>query len=159
MPSALLMTGDLARRSVLMAVRTLIVDDAPTARVILRRRLEAIGCEVIAEADSSFAAIGQIARAVPDLVTLDIHMPEIDGIDSYALFRKIRRERPRVEFVVISGANYFQNRSDFLKGGALGFFAKPIDFHGLLRDLRAIFPELKPYQLPLSVLSGGLHEI
>jgi YesN/AraC family two-component response regulator len=135
-----------------MAVRTLIVDDAPTARIILRRRLEAIGCDVVAEADSSFAADGLMATAAPDLVTLDIHMPEIDGMDSYMLFRKIRRERPRVEFVIISGANYFQNRRDFLKDGALGFFAKPIDFHGLLRDLRAIFPELKPYQLPLSEL-------
>ena len=135
-----------------MAVRTLIVDDAPTARIILRRRLEAIGCDVVAEADSSFAADGLMAPAAPDLITLDIHMPEIDGMDSYMLFRKIRRERPRVEFVIISGANYFQNRRDFLKNGALGFFAKPIDFHGLLRDLRAIFPELKPYQLPLSEL-------
>ena len=135
-----------------MAVRTLIVDDAPTARIILRRRLEAIGCDIVAEADSSFAADGLMALAVPDLITLDIHMPEIDGMDSYALFRKTRRERPRIEFVVISGANYFQNRRDFLKGGALGFFAKPIDFHGLLRDLRSIFPELKPYQLPASEL-------
>lgn len=141
-----------------MAVRTMIVDDAPTARVILRRRLEAIGCEIVAEADSSFAADGLMTRAVPDLITLDLHMPEIDGMDSYALFRKIRRESPRIEFVVISGANYFQNRSDFLKGGALGFFAKPIDFHGLMRDLRATFPELKPYQLPSSELSRAVEQ-
>ncbi len=142
-----------------MAVRTLIVDDAPTARLVLRRRLEAIGCDIVAEADSSFAADGLMALAVPDLITLDIHMPEIDGMDSYALFRKIRRQSPRVEFVVISGANYFQNRRDFLKAGALGFFAKPIDFHSLLRDLRTIFPELKPYQLPPSVLSRGVEKI
>jgi YesN/AraC family two-component response regulator len=135
-----------------MAVRTLIVDDAPTARIILRRRLAEIGCEIVAEADSSAAADDVIVEAAPDLITLDIHMPEIRGMDSYGLFRKVRRENPRVEFVVISGANYFQNRQDFLKGGALGFFAKPIDFHGLLGDLRAAFPELKPYRLPASVL-------
>jgi YesN/AraC family two-component response regulator len=135
-----------------MAVRTLIVDDAPTARTLLRRRLGAIGCEIIAEADSSAAADELIVAAAPDLITLDIHMPEIRGMDSYALFRKVRRERPLIEFVVISGANYFQNRRDFLKEGAIGFFAKPIDFHGLLGDLRAIFPELKPYQLPTIAL-------
>jgi CheY-like chemotaxis protein len=126
-----------------MAVRTLIIDDAPTARMIIRRRLTAIGCEIVAEADSSAAADAVMEAADPDLITLDIHMPEIHGMDSYGLFRKIRQERPRVEFVVISGASYFQNRSDFLKGGALGYFAKPIDFHGLLGDLRAIFPELR----------------
>jgi CheY-like chemotaxis protein len=131
-----------------MAVRTLIVDDAPTARVILRRRLEAIGCQIVGEADSSAAADEVIGTAAPDLITLDIQMPEIGGMDAYTLFRKVRRERPRIEFVVISGTNYFQNRTDFLKGGAIGFFAKPIDFRGLLNLLRATFPELKKYQLP-----------
>lgn len=138
-----------------MAVRTLIVDDAPTARIILRRHLGAIGCEIIAEADSSAAAEDAIMATTPDLITLDIHMPEVRGMDSYALFRKIRREKPRVAFVVISGANYFQNRQDFLRGGALAFFAKPIDFLGLLRNLRAIFPELAPYRLPPSDLRGN----
>jgi YesN/AraC family two-component response regulator len=142
-----------------MAVRTLIVDDAPTARMILRRHLGAIGCEIIAEADSSAAADDVIGTTAPDLITLDIHMPEIRGMDSYALFRKIRRERPRVEFVVISGANYFQNRQDFLRGGALGFFPKPIDFHGLLNDLRWIFPELTPYRLPPSEFSSGIDKL
>ncbi len=133
-----------------MAVRTLIVDDAPTARMILRRRLEPIGCQIVAEADSSAAADEVMAVAAPDLITLDLQMPEIDGMDAYALFRKVRRERPRVDFVVISGANYFQNRNDFLKWGAIGFFAKPIDFQGLFNLLRATFPELKQYQLPAS---------
>lgn len=135
-----------------MAVRTLIVDDAPTARMILRRYLADIGCEIVGEADSSAAADEVIARAAPDLVTLDVHMPEIGGMDSYALFRKIRRNQPAIEFVVISGGNYYQNRQDFMKGGAIGFFAKPIDFRGLLTDLRAIFPELKPYRRPAATL-------
>jgi YesN/AraC family two-component response regulator len=135
-----------------MAVRTMIVDDAPTARIILRRRLEAIGCVIVGEADSPAAADDAMEAAHPDLITLDIHMPELRGMDSYGLFRKVRKERPRVEFVVISGANYFQNRRDFLKEGALGFFAKPIDFRGLLGDLRAIFPELKVDRLPTHTL-------
>jgi YesN/AraC family two-component response regulator len=135
-----------------MAVRTLIVDDVPTARIILRRRLEAIGCKIIAEADCSASADEVMRETVPDLVTLDIQMPELRGMDAYTLFRKIRRERPRVEFVVISGSNYFQNRQDFLRGGALGYFAKPIDFRGLLGDLRSIFPELKPYRIPGATL-------
>jgi len=118
--------------------------------MILRRRLEAIGCEIVAEADSSAAADEVIEAASPDLITLDIQMPEIAGMDAYTLFRKVRRERPHIEFVVISGTNYFQNRRDFLKGGAIGFFAKPIDFHGLLTLLRATFPELKHYLLPAS---------
>jgi len=135
-----------------MGVRTLIVDDEPTARMILRRRLGLIGCDIVGEATDSYAAAEMINQVVPDLVTLDIHMPEISGMDSYELFRKIRKSRPAVEFVVISGANYFQNRQDFMRNGAIGYFAKPIDFHGLLSDLRRIFPELQPYRLPYATL-------
>jgi len=137
-----------------MSVRTLIVDDAPTARTILRHYLSGIGCEIIGEADNSAAADDLMASAAPDLVTLDIHMPEIRGMDSYSLFRKIRKNQPKVEFVVISGATFFQNRRDFLKGGAIGYFAKPIDFRGLLTDLRTVFPELGLYRLQAAALTS-----
>jgi CheY-like chemotaxis protein len=129
-----------------MSVRTLIADDVPSARMILRNYLSEIGCEIVAEVNSSAAADEVIANATLDLVTLDIHMPEIRGMDSHMLFRKIRQNHPAVEFVVISGASYFQNRQDFLKGGAIGYFAKPIDFRALFDNLHGVFPELKPYR-------------
>jgi two-component system response regulator YesN len=135
-----------------MAVRTLIVDDEPTARMILRRRLAVIGCDIVGEITNSYAASEMINQVVPDLVTLDIHIPEFSGMDSYELFRKIRQVRPAIEFVVISGASYFQNRQDFMKNGAIGYFAKPIDFRGLLSDLRHVFPELQPYRPPAATL-------
>ncbi len=135
-----------------MAVRTLIVDDAPTARVILRRYLVEAGCLIVGEANCSATADEVIESEVPDLVTLDIHMPEVRGMDSYALFRKVRRDHPRVEFVVISGATFYQNRQDFLRGGAIGYFAKPIDFRGLLTNLRQIFPELGSYRTRAATL-------
>lgn len=131
----------------------MIVDDAPTARMILRRHLEAAGCDIIAEADCPADADDRIRVANPDLITLDILMPELRGMDSYTLFHKLRRERPRVELVVISGANYPRNRKNFLKGGALGYYAKPIDFRLLIGDLRAIFPELAGYRVPPAELS------
>lgn len=129
-----------------MAVRTLIVDDAPTARKILRRYLVDAGCEIVGEAECSAMADVAIESELPDLVTLDIHMPEVGDLDSYGLFRKVRKHHPRVEFVVISGATFHQNRQDFLRGGAIGYYAKPIDFRGLLTNLRAIFPELTSYR-------------
>src|ERR1700730_2567077 len=127
-----------------MTVRTLIVDDAPTARMILRRYLAEVGCDIVGEADCSAMAEDEIESAAPDLVTLDIHMPEIRGMDSYALFRKVRKDHPRVEFVVISGATFFQNRHDFLRGGAIGYFAKPIDFRGLLLTFGPFFRSSVP---------------
>jgi len=135
-----------------MAVRTLIVDDAPTARMILRRYLVEAGCEIVGEANCSATADEVIESEAPDLVTLDIHMPEVRGMDSYTLFRKVRKDHPSVEFVVISGATFYQNRQDFLRGGAIGYFAKPIDFRGLLTNLRKIFPELTSYRPPPATL-------
>lgn len=120
--------------------------------MILRRYLAAVGCDIVGEADCSATANEVIENAAPDLVTLDIHMPEIRGMDSYALFRTVRKNHPKVEFVVISGATFFQNRQDFIRGGAIGYFAKPIDFRGLLSDLRAIFPELSSYRPPTATL-------
>ena len=120
--------------------------------MILRRRLAVIGCDIVGEATNSYAAAELINQVVPDLVTLDIHMPEVSGMNSYDLFRKVRQVRPAVEFVVISGASYFQNRQDFMKNGAIGYFAKPIDFRGLLSDLRHVFPELQPYRPPAATL-------
>jgi two-component system, response regulator YesN len=131
-----------------MAVRTLIVDDEPTTRTVLRHHLRNVGCDIVGEAASSYDAAELIESAAPDLVTLDIHMPEIRGMDSYKLFRNIRQRHPDVEFVVISGANYYQNRQDFMMGGAIGYFAKPIDFRGLVGNLRVVFPELDIYRMP-----------
>jgi two-component system chemotaxis response regulator CheY len=141
-----------ARRHRHMAVRTLIVDDAPTARIILQRYLVEAGCVIVGEADCSARAEEVIESEAPDLVTLDIHMPEVGGMDSYSLFRKVRKDHPRVEFVVVSGATFFQNRQDFLRGGAIGYFAKPIDFRGLLTKLRVTFPELTSYRPRAAVL-------
>jgi|ERR1700677_1953721 YesN/AraC family two-component response regulator len=135
-----------------MGVRTLIVDDEPTTRTILRRHLANVGCDIVGEASTSHHAVELIESVAPDLVTLDIHMPEIQGMDSYKLFRNIRRRHPDIEFVVISGANYFQNRQDFMMGGAIGYFAKPIDFRGLLGNLRVVFPELEAYRMPAHTL-------
>jgi len=141
-----------ARRHREIAVRTLIVDDAPTARMILRRYLVEAGCEIVGEENCSATADEVIESEAPDLVTLDIHMPEVRGMDSYTLFRKVRKDHPSVEFVVISGATFYQNRQDFLRGGAIGYFAKPIDFRGLLTNLRKIFPELTSYRQPAATL-------
>ena len=65
-----------------MRLRTLIVDDEPVARKILREELELVeDVEIVAEADSGAAALEQIARHQPDLVFLDLHMPAMGGLD------------------------------------------------------------------------------
>jgi AmiR/NasT family two-component response regulator len=70
--------------------RVLIVDDEPVIRLDLRAMLEAMGYEVVGEADNGTDAL-QLARTLqPDLVIADIMMPELDGIE---LSRRLAKER------------------------------------------------------------------
>ena len=129
-----------------MSVRVLIVEDDPVTQRVLRQRLERIGCSVMDVVDNAADAQARFRELLPDLVTLDIEMPEMCGIDAMSLFEFIRTENPNCEVVVISGTAFPTYREKFIKAGVLGFFHKPLDFDRLAGDLRTYFPELKTDQ-------------
>jgi CheY-like chemotaxis protein len=129
-----------------MSVRVLIVEDDPVTQRVLRQRLERIGCIVMDVVDNAADAQARFRELLPDLVTLDIEMPELCGIDAMSLFNFVRAENPNCEVVVISGTAFPTYREKFIKAGVLGFFHKPLDFDKLAIDLRAYFPELKTDQ-------------
>ena len=73
-----------------MGLRTLIVDDEPVARKVLREELELVqDVEIVAEADSGAVALEQIALHQPDLVFLDLQMPAMGGLD---VVRRLKQE-------------------------------------------------------------------
>ena len=127
-------------------VRAIIVEDDLVTRSLLRHRLRGIGCEIVAECGSARDASERVIALRPDLITLDVEMPEFDGIGVVDLFRKIRRELPSIEVVIISASAFPVYRELFLKEGAFTYLSKPIDFAGMARQLRRIFPKLKPYE-------------
>ncbi|MGP8093102.1 MAG: LytR/AlgR family response regulator transcription factor, partial [Candidatus Sulfotelmatobacter sp.] len=72
-----------------MPLRTLIVDDEPIARQVLREELELIdGVEVMGEADNGAKALDEIARHGPDLVLLDLQMPVMGGFEVVSGIRR-----------------------------------------------------------------------
>lgn len=129
-----------------MSVRVLIVEDEPVTRQVLRRRLERIGCRVVGAVATAAEALELFRKLHPDLVTLDIQMPEIGGVDALELFKRVQAEDPKCEVVVISGTAFPSYREKFVKAGVLGYFAKPLNFDQLAIELRAFFPELKADQ-------------
>ena len=129
-----------------MNVRVLIVEDDPVTQRALRQRLERIGCSVVGAVDNAADALARFRELHPDLLTLDIEMPEVGGIDAMALFCLVRAEDPGCEVVIISGTGFPTYREKFIKAGVLGFFHKPLDFDKLVVDLRSYFPELKTDQ-------------
>jgi len=103
-------------------IRTLVVDDEPLARsnlaVLLRLDLE---IEIVGECGSGAEALAQIRRAKPDLVFLDVQMPECDGFDVLELLGKDLP--PAVVFVTA----YDQYALRAFEAGALDYLLKPFD--------------------------------
>jgi two-component system chemotaxis response regulator CheY len=62
-----------------MSVRLLIVEDDPVTQRVLSQRLEAIGCTVVGIVDNAADAVARFRELRPDLITLDIQMPEVLG--------------------------------------------------------------------------------
>lgn len=101
--------------------RVLIVDDEPVIRLDLRTMLEAMGHEVVGEADNGVDAL-QLARTLqPDLVIADIMMPEMDGIE---LSRRLAKERiaPVLVLTAYSEPEMVMGAD---RAGVLGYLVKP----------------------------------
>jgi len=126
-----------------MSVQVLIVEDDPVTQRILTQHLEKIGCTVVATVDNAADAIAHFRDLHPDLITLDIQMPEVLGMDTMALFGVIRAEDPNCEVIVITGTAFPAYREQSLKAGVLGFFLKPLNFDQLATNLRKYYPGLK----------------
>ena len=127
-----------------MSVSVLIVEDDPVTQRVLRQRLESIGCRVLGALDNAAGALASFRELHPDLITLDIEMPEVAGVDALAFFNLVRREDPNCEVIVISATAFSTYREKFVKAGVLGFFSKPLNFEKLATDLHRYFPELRP---------------
>src|SRR5947208_4006644 len=105
-----------------MRLKTIIVDDEPVARKVLRQELELMDdVEIVSEADSGAAALEQIALRQPDLVFLDLQMPAMGGLD---VVRRLKDE-PRVPVIVIVTA-YDKFAIQAFEGGAVDYLLKPV---------------------------------
>ena len=105
-----------------MAKRVLIVDDALFMRNLLRDIFEAAGWDVVAEAENGLQAVEAYNSHQPDLVTMDIVMPEMGGIDA---MRKILSTHAEAQVVMCSALGQESMVMDAIKAGAKDFIVKP----------------------------------
>src|SRR5437868_1739590 len=113
-------------RKLLMSVTALIVDDSKAARQVISHYLRPMGCTIAGEAANTGHALRLFRECKPHLVTLDLMMPRILGIDSMALLRIMKREMPEVVVIVVSVVPFAKTRGEFLDNGALVYLTKPI---------------------------------
>lgn len=102
-------------------MKVLVVDDEPVARQVLREQLEEIAdIEIAGEAATGSAAIEQIGIHQPDVLFMDLQMPEMDG---FAVVRALRGERlPLVIFVTA----YREPAASAFEVGAVDYLLKPV---------------------------------
>ncbi|MBI5295194.1 MAG: response regulator [Chloroflexi bacterium] len=103
----------------------LYVEDNPDNRILIRRVLEAEGYAVI-EAPNAAAALKLLENGRPDLILMDINMPEMDG---YALTARIRAlpAHTRVPIIAVTANVMRGDREKSLEAGCDGYIQKPID--------------------------------
>ena len=107
-----------------MAKRVLVVDDA----VIMRKRIKDIaeraGWEVAGEAGNGEEAIVLYEQENPDLVTLDIVMPKMDGVTA---LKRVMAINPAAQVVMISAVDQKDKLAECIRHGAVDFIVKPFD--------------------------------
>ncbi|MCR5420969.1 MAG: response regulator [Lachnospiraceae bacterium] len=101
-----------------------IVDDSRTMRKILAGSLTEAGYEVIGNACNGEDALAQLENLNPDLITLDITMPEMDGLEA---LKRIIEKNPDQKVVMLSAAGQKDKVMQALKIGAIDFIQKPYE--------------------------------
>ena len=107
-----------------MKARVLVVDDAIFMRKMISDILEGHGMEIVGEADNGQLAVEKYKELNPDLVTMDIIMPEMNGIDSV---REIMAVDPQARIVMCSALGQQALVQDALAAGAKDFLIKPFN--------------------------------
>jgi DNA-binding NarL/FixJ family response regulator len=125
-------------------MKILIADDHALFRDSLRSLLEAHGLEVIGEARSGREAVELANRLKPDVVLMDLSMPEMDGL---AATRLLSADQPEVKVVILTASDEDANLFEAIKSGAQGYLLKNLeseDFFALLDGVSRGEPALTP---------------
>jgi len=119
-----------------MGEKILLVDDNKIMRDVLRSFLaKQPGMEVVAEAENGRTAIKLTCKFRPDVIVMDIIMPDLNGIDAT---RQIVEEFPGTKVIALSGHSDRQFVVGMLKAGALGYLLKDCVLEDLVLAIRAV---------------------
>lgn len=118
-----------------MIKNILIVDDAAFMRMKLKDILEKNGYAVVGEAANGAEAVALYEEVTPDLVTMDITMPEMDGIEA---LKKIKRVDSSAKVIMCSAMGQQGMVMEAIKAGAIDFIVKPFDTARVIKSLSKV---------------------
>lgn len=118
-----------------MMAKVLVVDDAAFMRMMLSDILLKGGHEVVGQAENGVQAVQQYTQLLPDLVTMDITMPEMSGIEAV---QKLKAIDPNVKVIMCSAMGQHQMVAQAIQAGAKDFVVKPFQEDRVLQAVSKI---------------------
>ena len=115
--------------------RVLIVDDAAFMRISIKNMLTKNGYEVVGEAENGLVAVEMYKELQPDIVTMDITMPEMTGLEA---LKEIVKLDPQSKVVMVSAMGQEAMVRDAIVSGAKGFIVKPFKEDGIIAALKKL---------------------
>jgi two-component system, chemotaxis family, chemotaxis protein CheY len=122
-----------------MAQRILIVDDSRLTRAIIKNALTAAGFEVVGEAENGRDAITKFGQLKPDMVTMDLIMPDVDGMQAT---KEILSKDPKARILVVTSLGQKLLEEDAMKTGAKGMIAKPFQPQELVKAVNDVLTSI-----------------
>ena len=113
-------------------VNALIIDDEPHVRVLLGALMKQLGIKTVWEAQDGTAGLAQATAHSPDIVILDINLPEIGGLE---VLEKLKAEHPNMPVVVVSAQSTVRTIDRAIELGALGYVVKYAPKSEVLQNL------------------------
>lgn len=116
-----------------MATKVLIVDDAAFMRMMVKDILSKNGYEIVGEAENGVKALEKFQELKPDLTTMDITMPEMDGITAV---KEIKKLDPNAKVIMCSAMGQQAMVVEAIQAGARDFIVKPFQPDRVLEAVR-----------------------
>ncbi|MDO4719295.1 MAG: response regulator [Peptostreptococcaceae bacterium] len=118
-----------------MAKGILLVDDAAFMRMMLKDILVKNGYEVLGEAENGVKAVEKYKELNPDLVIMDITMPEMDGIEAV---KEIKKVNPAASIIMCSAMGQQSMVIEAIQSGAKDFIVKPFQADRIIEAVRKV---------------------
>lgn len=115
--------------------KVLVVDDAAFMRITLKNMMTRNGYEIIGEAANGIEAVKKYVELRPDIVTMDITMPEQNGVQA---LKDIKKIDPDANVIMISAMGQETMVKEAVLSGAFGFLVKPFKEEAVLKALSKV---------------------
>lgn len=115
--------------------KVLIVDDAAFMRMMIKDILEKNSFEIVGEANNGIVAVDLYKKEKPDVVTMDITMPDMDGIEAV---KQIKAYDPNAKIVMCSAMGQQSMVMEAIRAGAKDFIVKPFQADRVLEAIRKV---------------------